>query len=81
MCGVISAFHCCARVFLRAEIRQRVEDTAKLLRIDHLLDKSVSGLAGGDRQRVALGPRHRAPAAGLSDGRTAWARSTPNFAI
>jgi multiple sugar transport system ATP-binding protein len=38
-----------------AEIRVRVEETAKLLRIDHLLDKSVSGLAGGDRQRVALG--------------------------
>jgi multiple sugar transport system ATP-binding protein len=38
-----------------AEIRQHVEETAKLLRIDHLLDKSVSGLAGGDRQRVALG--------------------------
>ncbi len=26
-----------------------------LLRIDHLLDRPVSGLAGGDRQRVALG--------------------------
>lgn len=39
----------------RAEIRSRVEETAKLLRIDHLLDRSVSGLAGGDRQRVALG--------------------------
>jgi multiple sugar transport system ATP-binding protein len=38
-----------------AEIRQRVEEVAKLLRIDHLLNKSVSGLAGGDRQRVALG--------------------------
>ena len=38
-----------------AEIRQRVEEAARLLRIDHLLDKSVSGLAGGDRQRVALG--------------------------
>jgi multiple sugar transport system ATP-binding protein len=25
------------------------------LRIDHLLDRSVSGLSGGDRQRVALG--------------------------
>jgi multiple sugar transport system ATP-binding protein len=37
------------------EIRQRVEETARLLRIDHLLNKSVSGLAGGDRQRVALG--------------------------
>ncbi|CAN5351598.1 ABC transporter ATP-binding protein [soil metagenome] len=39
----------------RAEIRARVEETARLLRIDHLLDKPVSGLAGGDRQRVALG--------------------------
>ena len=39
----------------RAEIRQRVEEAARLLRIDHILDRSVSGLAGGDRQRVALG--------------------------
>src|SRR6187397_2047843 len=39
----------------KAGIRQRVEETAKLLRIDHLLDRPVSGLAGGDRQRVALG--------------------------
>jgi multiple sugar transport system ATP-binding protein len=39
----------------RAELRQRVEETARLLRIDHILDKPVSGLAGGDRQRVALG--------------------------
>lgn len=39
----------------KAEIRARVEETAKLLRIDHLLDRAVSGLAGGDRQRVALG--------------------------
>ncbi len=39
----------------RKEIRARVEETAKLLRIDHILNKSVSGLAGGDRQRVALG--------------------------
>jgi multiple sugar transport system ATP-binding protein len=38
-----------------AEIRQRVEETARLLRIDHLLDEPVSRLAGGDRQRVALG--------------------------
>jgi len=39
----------------KAEIRSRVEETARLLQIDHILDKSVSGLAGGDRQRVALG--------------------------
>jgi multiple sugar transport system ATP-binding protein len=39
----------------RADIRQRVEAAAKTLRITHLLDKSVNGLSGGDRQRVALG--------------------------
>ena len=39
----------------RDEIRTRVEETAKLLQISDLLDRSVSGLAGGDRQRVALG--------------------------
>src|SRR6202163_436114 len=39
----------------RAEIRQSVEETARLLRIDHLLDRRVGGLSGGDRQRVALG--------------------------
>lgn len=39
----------------RAEIRQRVEEAARLLRIDHLLNSGVSGLSSGDRQRVALG--------------------------
>ena len=39
----------------RAETKQRVEATARLLRIEHLLPRSVSGLSGGDRQRVALG--------------------------
>jgi multiple sugar transport system ATP-binding protein len=39
----------------RAEIRRRVDDTASILRIPHLLGKPVSGLSSGDRQRVALG--------------------------
>jgi multiple sugar transport system ATP-binding protein len=39
----------------RAEIRRSVEEAAKLLRIDHLLERRVGGLSGGDRQRVALG--------------------------
>src|ERR1700722_18523363 len=38
-----------------AEIDLRVVDVARILRISHLLDRPVSGLAGGDRQRVALG--------------------------
>jgi multiple sugar transport system ATP-binding protein len=38
-----------------AEIDRRVAEAARTLQISHLLDRSVSGLAGGDRQRVALG--------------------------
>ena len=39
----------------RTEVRRRVEEAARTLRIAHLLDRPVSGLSGGDRQRVALG--------------------------
>jgi len=39
----------------RREIRRRVDDTARLLRIEHLLSSKTSKLSGGDRQRVALG--------------------------
>jgi multiple sugar transport system ATP-binding protein len=39
----------------RAEVTARVEEAARILRITELLDRSVSGLSGGDRQRVALG--------------------------
>jgi multiple sugar transport system ATP-binding protein len=39
----------------RSEIRGRVRETARLLRIEHLLSSKTSKLSGGDRQRVALG--------------------------
>jgi len=39
----------------RDQIKKRVDDAARILRITHLLDRSVSGLSSGDRQRVALG--------------------------
>ena len=39
----------------RREIRTRVDEVAKLLRIEDLLERSVKGLSGGDAQRVALG--------------------------
>jgi multiple sugar transport system ATP-binding protein len=39
----------------RSQIRARVQETARLLRIEPLLDRKVSKLSGGDRQRVALG--------------------------
>ena len=41
--------------FSKSEINTRIHEVANLLRIDHLLNSKVSGLAGGDRQRVALG--------------------------
>ncbi len=37
------------------EIRQRVQETAKLLGIEHLLERRIRQLSGGERQRVALG--------------------------
>ncbi len=39
----------------KTEIKQRVQKVAEILRIEHLLGSRVGGLAGGDRQRVALG--------------------------
>ena len=51
-----------------AEIKTRVEEAARILRITHLLNKPISGLAGGDRQRVALGRAIvRQPAAFMMD--------------
>src|SRR5271156_4542178 len=52
----------------RRDIRERVAETARLLRIEHLLLSKTSGLSGGDRQRVALGrARVRRPKAFLRD--------------
>ena len=39
----------------RKDIKSRVQEVAKILRIEHILKKSVNGLSSGDRQRVALG--------------------------
>ncbi len=52
----------------RDNIRQRVEDVAKMLRIEHLLTAHPGGLSGGDQQRVALARALvRRPAAFLMD--------------
>ncbi len=37
------------------EIKRRVMDAAKLLRIDHMLERKPAALSGGQRQRVAIG--------------------------
>ena len=39
----------------KAEILQRVTATAKMLEIEHLLDRKPKALSGGQRQRVAVG--------------------------
>ena len=39
----------------KAEIKQRVEEMAKMLSIEPLLDRKPAQLSGGQRQRVALG--------------------------
>ena len=39
----------------KAAVREKVEEVARILAIGDLLDRPVSGLSGGDRQRVALG--------------------------
>jgi multiple sugar transport system ATP-binding protein len=37
------------------EIKQRVDEVAKMLGLEHLLDRKPKALSGGQRQRVALG--------------------------
>ena len=39
----------------RAEIRERVEEAARILELEELLDRKPGALSGGQRQRVALG--------------------------
>src|SRR6202030_1924594 len=43
------------RKFPKAEIRQRVENAARILDITELLDRRPKALSGGQRQRVAMG--------------------------
>ena len=38
-----------------SEIKRRVMDAAKLLKIDHMLERKPGALSGGQRQRVAIG--------------------------
>ncbi|WP_027398892.1 ABC transporter ATP-binding protein [Anaerovorax odorimutans] len=49
------AFGLTLRKLPKKEIKQKVEDAAKILGIEHLLDRKPKALSGGQRQRVALG--------------------------
>jgi multiple sugar transport system ATP-binding protein len=62
------AFGLKLRKFPAAEIKQRVDDAAKILGINDLLDRKPKALSGGQRQRVAVGRAIvRKPAAFLFD--------------
>ncbi|EFM09581.1 ABC transporter related protein [Paenibacillus curdlanolyticus YK9] len=49
------AFGLKLRKFKKADIDKRVREAAKILDIEHLLDRKPKALSGGQRQRVALG--------------------------
>ncbi|MEM5770125.1 MAG: ATP-binding cassette domain-containing protein, partial [Bacillota bacterium] len=49
------AFGLTLRKLPKVEIQQKVEEAAKILGIEHLLDRKPKALSGGQRQRVALG--------------------------
>src|SRR3984885_4989828 len=55
----------------RAEIKSRVQEAARILRITELLDRPVSGSGGGPPPACRSRARHCAPAARVHDGRTA----------
>ena len=39
----------------RPQVRDKVNEVARILDIEDILDRPIGGLSGGDRQRVALG--------------------------
>ncbi|GAB7386730.1 sn-glycerol-3-phosphate ABC transporter ATP-binding protein UgpC [Bacillaceae bacterium] len=49
------AFGLKLRKFKKEEIDKRIREAAKILDIEHLLDRKPKALSGGQRQRVALG--------------------------
>ena len=49
------AFSLSLQSLSKAEIKTRVEAAAKILQMEHLLDRRPAALSGGQRQRVAIG--------------------------
>lgn len=48
------AFGCENQGISRAEIKERVKNTAKELNINHLLDRNIFSLSGGEKQMIAI---------------------------
>ena len=55
----------------KAEIAQKVEETAKILDLTEVLDRKPAQLSGGQRQRVAMGRAIVRQPQGIPDGRAA----------
>jgi len=71
------AFALKLRRFPKAQIEQRVREAAKILEIEHLLERKPRALSGGQRQRVAVEGRSsgsRRPSYLMSRSRI-WTRS------
>ena len=68
------AFSLSVRKVDKKEIKKKVYDTAKMLGIEHLLDRRPGELSGGQKQRVAIGNAIiRNPCHARSDGgHDAW---------
>jgi multiple sugar transport system ATP-binding protein len=49
------AFSLSLQSLSKADIKKRVEAAAKILQMEHLLDRRPAALSGGQRQRVAIG--------------------------
>jgi ABC-type sugar transport system ATPase subunit len=49
------AFSLSLQKLSKAEIKERVENAARILQMEHLLDRRPAALSGGQRQRVAIG--------------------------
>ena len=55
----------------KAEKEEKVAEAARILQMEHLLDRRPSQLSGGQRQRVAIGRADRAPPGGVPVRRAA----------
>lgn len=53
--NLANPLHAPGRSYSKQEIRQRVEEVARMLQIDGLLNRAVDQLSGGQKQRVSLG--------------------------
>jgi multiple sugar transport system ATP-binding protein len=49
------AFSLSLQKLSKSEIKERVENAARILQMEHLLDRRPAALSGGQRQRVAIG--------------------------